>query len=211
MKNHRLTCALLVGCSLLSPSAQAASDVLVYAVGGTGGLGGGIGYHFNEYFTARAELANYSRTTTVTTNTYDIDYDATVKLQTKALYLDYKPFSGTFRFTAGLNASAHQVVGLSSVEDLTIPAPAGTLTATATYGTRPYLGIGWGLARNGFTMGLDLGVEIGTATVALSDNSGGSIPEIDAAFLADEQAAIQTELDKYDLWPVVKISVGYSF
>ena len=211
MKNHRLTCALLVGCSLLSPSAQAASDVLVYAVGGTGGIGGGIGYHFNDYFTARAELANYSRTTTVNTDTNDIDYDATVKLKTKALFLDFKPFAGSFRVTAGVNASAHDVVGLSSVEDLTIPAAAGTLTATATFGTRPYVGIGWGLARKGFTLGLDLGVEIGSATVKLNDNSGGLIPGIDAAFLASEQAAIQSELEKYDLWPVVKVSVGYSF
>lgn len=191
--------------------ARTDTGLLIYAVGGTGGVGAGVGLHLGERFTVRAEMADFKYDTNITEG--GINYDAGVKLATQGAYLDFKPFTGTFRITAGANFSNHTLASLSAwgnnidVGGAVVNVAKGDLTATVDYDTRPYLGIGWGLARDGFTMGLDLGVEIGEPKVTLTSKVGG----LNAANVAAEQAELQDALSKYDLYPIVKISIGYSF
>jgi hypothetical protein len=63
MHTHRSPAiALLALASLTAVHAEegsSTSGVMIYAVGGTGGIGGGVGYHFNDVFTVRGEIASY--------------------------------------------------------------------------------------------------------------------------------------------------------
>lgn len=214
----------------LTAAAQAAPEearkdvgILVYAVGGTGGIGGGIGYHFNDYLSVRGEIANYTYDDTVTES--GIKWEGDLELATQGVFLDIKPFAGSFRITAGFNASNHTLakltargtgaaidLGGSSVE----VDPGESVSGSVDYDTRPYLGIGWGLARDGFTVALDLGVEIGKPGISVTATTvpGGALEEaldLDPGLLEREAAELRSDLDDLKLYPIVKLSIGYSF
>lgn len=212
----------------LTAAAQAAPEeprkdlgILVYAVGGTGGIGAGIGYHFNDFISIRGEIANFTYDDTVTES--GIEWEGNLELATQGLFLDLKPFAGTFRITAGFNASNHTLAKLTarpSGGEINLdgtPVPVGpneSVTGAVAFDTRPYLGIGWGLARDGFTVGLDLGVEFGKPSVNLTaETTPGSLLEdaVDTGLLADEERQLRSDLDDLKLYPIVKLSVGYSF
>lgn len=222
MKTPILTLATLAAAATSFAAPQSASKdigVLIYAVGGTGGIGGGVGLHLNDYFTIRGEIANYTYDDTV--NESGVDWNGDLELATKGVYLDIKPFAGSFRITAGFNASSHTLAQVTAV-----PAPGSTIELNGTnytvqggesvsgsiaYDSRPYVGIGWGLARDGFTVGLDVGVEIGRPTVNLSATTNAGSP-LEGAVLAGELASETEQLrDDLKLYPIVKLSVGYSF
>jgi len=192
---------------------------MLYAVGGTGGLGGGLGYHFNEIITLRGELATF---------TYDdsfdqdgITYRGDLKLATQALYLDVHPFGGTFRLTVGVDNGRTRFGGTAvadgsgevDVNGTLYPLPAGeSITAEVRYpSTMPYLGIGWGLAGSGLNVGLDLGVNIGTADLVMTRSENlGLIPGFDADFEA-QRALYANDVADIKVFPIIKLSVGYSF
>lgn len=222
MKTPHLVLSALVAaasCNAAPEPARKDLGILVYAVGGTGGIGAGVGYHINDFFSIRGEIANYSYDDTVSES--GVDWNGELELATKGVYLDIKPFAGSFRITAGFNASSHTLAQVTAV-----PAPGSTIELNGTsyevqggesvsgaiaYKSRPYVGIGWGLARDGFSLGLDIGVEIGRPSVDLSATTNlGS--ELADAVLNGELAAETNQIrDNLELYPIVKLSVGYSF
>lgn len=214
----------------LTAAAQAAPEeprkdlgILVYAVGGTGGIGAGIGYHINDYLSVRGEIASYTYDDTVTES--GIDWEGNLELATQGVFLDVKPFAGSFRITAGFNASNHTLArltarGTGAAIDLggssVVVDPGESVSGSVDYDTRPYLGIGWGLARDGFTVALDLGVEIGKPSISVSATTvpGGALEDaldLDPGLLEREAAELRSDLDQLKLYPIVKLSVGYSF
>lgn len=224
MKTPILALAALTAAAQAAPEkARQDSGLLVYAVGGTGGIGAGIGYHFNDVLSLRGEVANLTYDDTVTES--GIEWEGNLELATQGLFLDIKPFAGSFRITAGFNASNHSLakltargtgapinLGGSSVE----VDPGESVSGSVDYDTRPYLGIGWGLARDGFTVALDLGVEIGKPDISVTATTvpGGALEEaldLDPGLLEREAGELRSDLDNLKLYPIVKISVGYSF
>lgn len=220
----------IVALVALTAAAQAAPEearkdvgILVYAVGGTGGIGGGIGYHFNDYLSVRGEIASYTYDDTVTES--GIDWEGNLELATQGVFLDLKPFAGSFRITAGFNASNHTLArltarGTGAAIDLggssVVVDPGESVSGSVDYDTRPYVGIGWGLARDGFTVALDLGVEIGKPSISVSATTvpGGALEDaldLDPGLLEREAAELRSDLDQLKLYPIIKLSVGYSF
>jgi len=197
--------------------------ILVYAVGGTGGIGAGVGYHLNDNFSLRAEVASLTYDETVTES--GIEWDGSVELATQGLFLDYKPFAGSFRLTAGVNLSDHSLAkltarGTGDALDLggnpvTVD-PGESVTGSVDYSARPYIGIGWGLARDGLTLAFDLGLELGSPDIGVTATTvpGGALDlalDADPDILSRETEELRGDLDKLRLFPVLKISVGYSF
>lgn len=192
--------------------------LMVYAVGGTGGLGGGLGYHINDVVTLRAELAGFNYGDTASQD--GISYRGDLKISTKAVYLDVHPFSGSFRLTVGLDSGRTKfggtAVGNGGTVDVNGTAytygPSDWITAEVRYpSTLPYAGIGWGLNRSGFNLGFDLGVNVGHPDLSLARSpSLGLIPGFDEDFAAqrDKYAA---DVNGLRVYPIVKLSVGYSF
>lgn len=220
----------ILSLAALTAAAQAAPEeprkdlgILVYAVGGTGGIGAGVGYHLNDYLSVRGEIANFTYDDTVTES--GIAWEGNLKLATQGLFLDIKPFAGTFRLTAGFNASNHSLARLTArgtgapIDLGGTPVevdPGESVSGSVDYDTRPYLGIGWGLARDGFTVALDLGVEIGKPSIFVTATTipGGALEdalEVDPGLLDREAAELRSDLDQLKLYPIVKLSVGYSF
>lgn len=225
MKTPILAAATLVAASTHAAPEQARKDlgVLVYAVGGTGGIGGGVGYHINDNFTVRGEIASYTYDDTVTES--GIKWEGDLELATQGLFLDYKPFAGSFRLTAGVNFSNHSLAtltarGTGAALDLGGGSvnvdPGESVTGSVDYSTRPYLGLGWGLARNGFTVALDIGVELGSPDIGVRATTipGGALDlalDADPGILSREASELDDDLDKLAVFPVIKLSVGYSF
>jgi hypothetical protein len=220
----------IIALTVLTAAAQAAPEeprkdigILVYAVGGTGGIGAGIGYHFNDFLSLRGEIANYTYDDTVSES--GIEWEGNLELATQGLFLDIKPFAGSFRLTAGFNASNHSLAkltarGTGAAIDLGGSAvevdPGESVSGSVDYDTRPYLGIGWGLARDGFTVALDLGVEIGKPNISVTATTipGGALEDaldLDSGLLDREAAELRSDLDQLKLYPIIKLSVGYSF
>lgn len=225
MKTPALAFAVLTAASVQAAPEEPRKDlgIVVYAVGGTGGIGAGIGYHFNDVLSLRGEIASLTYDDTISES--GIDWEGSLELATQGLFLDVKPFAGSFRITAGFNASNHSLakltargtgapidLGGSSVE----VDPGESVSGSVDYDTRPYLGIGWGLARDGFTVALDLGVEFGKPGISVSATTvpGGALEsalEVDPGLLEREADELRSDLDQLKLFPIIKLSVGYSF
>jgi hypothetical protein len=222
MHTHRLPAiALLALASLTAVHAaegSSTSGVMIYAVGGTGGIGGGVGYHFNDVFTVRGEIASYDYGDNV--NQDGINYSGELKLATQAAYLDIHPFSGTFRLTVGVDSGRTEFGGAAvgdggsiDVNGTSYAYGAGdSITAAVRYpSTMPYVGIGWGLNGGGFNLGFDLGVNIGSADLVMTRSASlGAIPGFDANFDA-QRAKYAQDVADVNVFPIIKISVGYSF
>ncbi len=213
--------ALLALASLTAVHAaegSSTSGIMVYAVGGTGGIGGGVGYHFNDFFTVRGEIASYNYSDKVDQD--GINYTGDLKLATKAAYLDIHPLSGAFRFTVGLDNGRTEFGGAAvgnggtiDVNGTSYSYGAGdSITAAVRYpSTMPYVGIGWGLNGGGFNLGLDFGVNIGSPDLVMTRSASlGAIPGFDANFDA-QRAKYAKDVADVNVFPIIKISVGYSF
>lgn len=199
------------------PLASSQGGVMVYAVAGTGGLGGGVGYRFNDMLAVRGELAgfNYSDST-------DIDgvvYDGDLKIATRALYLDISlPIISSTRFTVGLDAGRTSFGAGAVGNGGTIDIEGNTYTFTQADYLRadvkfprvvPYLGFGWGMTGRGFNISVDVGANIGKAKVTL-EASQSMLNQL--GFEQD----LATQLARYkdevvSVYPIFKVSVGYTF
>lgn len=202
----------------LAAPADDAGGIMVYAVGGTGGLGGGLGYHFNDVLTVRGEVAGFNYSDTADQD--GISYHGDLKLSTQALYLDVHPFAGTFRLTVGLDSGRTKFGGTAQGNGGTVTVngtdyaygPADSIAAEVRYpSTMPYVGVGWGLNGGGLNVGLDLGVNIGSADLTMSNSASlSAIPGFDADFAAQRDKYAR-DVNDLKVYPIVKLSVGYSF
>lgn len=184
---------------------------------GFGGVGADLGYALiQDTVNVRAGL-NAGLDMSGTFKSDGIDYRYKVDTGYKTLGLDWHPFSGGFRVSAGyawsdtkadLNytSDGSQKVGNVSV-------PAGTRAmATLKYDNAPYVSIGWGNhapSKGGLFFNTELGMMFtGKASVNLSTS--------DAAFNSAYADQIKVEAEKIrkdapDFFPMLKLGVGYTF
>ncbi|MDH5649330.1 MAG: hypothetical protein OEY67_06705 [Gammaproteobacteria bacterium] len=215
MKKLRAILSILVTMGTLT-TAQAA-DFALGVKGGTLGLGAELTTSIVSNLNVRLGLNSYSYDYTTTES--GIDYDAELDLGTTALLLDWHPFSGRFRISAGImkndngiNMSAtpttNQIIGGTSYT----PAQIGTLTGKIGFkDTAPYVGIGFGNAvsknkRIGFT--LDIGVLIQDSPEVTLSASGGAVSLVD---LGAEEAQLESDISEFDVYPVISLGVSYRF
>lgn len=153
----------------------------------------------------------------------DIDYDVDVEFLNPMLVLDWYPFSGGFRISAGVLFNGSEI-DLEATSDEPVEI-GGTLYDPSEFGSivgksdfddvAPYVGIGFGnplssAGRWGFTA--DAGVAfIGSPNVSLratgpfADNAGL------LADLAEEEEEIEDDLDHLRLYPVLSFTLYYRF
>ncbi len=152
----------------------------------------------------------------------NINYDADIDFQSVPLLLDFHPFRGGFRITAGAFYNMNEV-------DLFATVPAGTVVGNTTVPATtvlqgnlewkndfaPYLGIGYGNAALADTEGswelgfsLDLGVFYqGDPDLTLTDLTG----TVSAADLAAEEAQAEDDLDITKFFPVLTLGIHIRF
>lgn len=183
---------------------------------GTLGLGVEGTFGLSPRVNLRAGLNNYSLSTNEDAS--GIHYNADLDLQSGALLLDWHPFAGTFRLSAGLiyNKNAvHLTATPTSNQDIGgttyTPAQIGTLSGDVTFKkSAPYAGIGWGnAARHGhFGFSFEVGALFqGSPKVSLSASSG-AVAQID---LQSEAQQAEADLSDFKTYPVVALGLSFRF
>lgn len=158
---------------------------------------------------------------TYNTSTGSFPYTATAKLQTIPVLIDYFPFHGVFRLTAGVmvNNSEFDATGSGGSGTYTInntvynASTVGTLNAALKFRrTAPYVGIGVGdTSDHGLSGGMDIGVMFqGSPEFSLSATNPTNNAQL-ASDIAAEQRSGQEKVNKYKYWPVIGVHVGYTF
>lgn len=189
----------------------------------------GVGVHLTTPLVANvnarvgANFASYS----YNGNTSDVDYDFKLKLATFDALLDYHPFDGAFRISAGAVYNGNKIEAHAKPNGAGIYTLNGHVYSSAAVGdlngkidfrkAAPYLGIGWGNAVKdaGWGFGTDLGVIFqGSPKTTLTSN-GCSVSTVACAQLASDVAAENVKLaDKvssFKAYPVIRVGVRYRF
>lgn len=184
---------------------------------GLGGVGADLGYALiQDTVNVRAGL-NAGHDFSGTFKSDGIDYNYKFESGYKTLGLDWHPFSGSLRVSAGYAWSDikadldYTADGSQTVNGVVVPAGAKAM-ARVKYDNAPYVSIGWGNhapSKGGLFFNSELGLMLsGKPTVNMSTN----VPAFDAANAADIRAeADKVRKDAPDFFPIIKIGLGYTF
>lgn len=243
IRNSLIGTVLLAG-ALSATAAQAAEEARYGSFGvgiGTGGIGIDFAYPLHRFFDARIGYDFGSVGYTYEEDDDDgagdpVEYDADLKFSAARLLLDYKPFGGGFRISAGLYTGTPELEGRSKgnrLDEVDIGDGVynieGSVQADADLGgTAPYLGIGWGgtAGATGFGMSFDLGVLFAdspsfdvrvnglfceaSADPNCTPNTAASDPALQAD-IQREIAELEEDAEDFDLWPILRIGFHYRF
>lgn len=211
-----------------APRLLAALAFVVTTTGQAGEIYGNIGmpgvmlgyaHPFSDSFTLRGDYATVGSPTR-SYNEEGIQYDGKLKAHRGALFGDWFPFQGTFRFTLGVSSNDYRL-------DLRATGAGGTLTiGSTTYvttandrfdatikfpKTTPYLGFGWGhQLESGLRFSADIGAMIGKPTIT-SQVSGPAASVVTQADIDQETAELRDGVGKVRAIPQLSIGIGYSF
>ncbi len=210
--------AIILLCASGAWSARAAEFAAGVNVS-TLGPGVSVTVGLSERVNARLGYGSISETDEVTES--GVNYDMELELKGTSLLLDWHPFGGNFRLSAGIVRNGSQVTGDAvlagpvTIGDITYtPAQVGGLDATIDFEDNAgYLGIGWGNAvalDAGLTLGADLGVMItGSPRVDL-DQVGGTIT-IPESEVVKEEESLESDIEEFEFYPIVRIGLAYHF
>lgn len=154
----------------------------------------------------------------------DIQYRVSADLKSAAVLLDWHPFAGAFRLSAGVldDQNTFRLRGQPTGGTFTIggstftSAEIGTLSGDVHFErkTAPYVGLGWGnAARKGFGASLELGAAFhGKPNVALRSEGGtkSNDPTVQSALRQEEQQA-EADLSSLKAYPVVSLGLSFGF
>lgn len=213
---------LLFAVAFSSPAAaqETASNLMIGVTGGTLGIGPEVTYRASETIGVRANATFFGFDHEVDSS--DITYDGELDLQSFGLMVDLHPFGGGFRISGGarigdnkVELSARPMGDVEIGDDIYTAAEIGELSGNvAAKDFAPMLTLGWA---GGLTRGIKLGLEAGamfhgaprvndlTATGTLAND-----PQFRASLMAEE-AEIEEDIDNYKIYPVLQLSLGYSF
>ncbi len=202
-----------------------AADFGVYGTAGTVGLGGGIAGSFNSYFGARLGYTAFDYDVDDVESS-DLSFDGTAELGGVQALLDWYPFAGGLRVSAGVmenarfEATARPLQNTYTFDSVTYSASdIAQARGTAEFDSlAPYFGVGFGrtLSRDGkFAFTADVGVAFtGTADVQLNVTCAAAAAALCSQIQGDvaaEQVELQNDADDIKYWPVLSLGVSYRF
>ncbi|WP_100642309.1 hypothetical protein [Alteromonas facilis] len=159
---------------------------------GTLGLGLEADYAFNEKWNGRIQFNSYTYDDDFEED--DINYTGEIDLSSIGALVDYRPFSGAFRLSAGVYSNSNELNGTAvslgnevfDIGDLSYRGSSTdplTLTTNVELGdgTAGYLGVGWGNTYgNGFKFSFEVGVLLsGSPTVSLDATGSAQLVGVD--------------------------------
>lgn len=148
-------------------------------------------------------------------NDAGIDYKYDLDWNSYGVLVDWHPFSGGFRLSAGYFINNNEITGVAdgSVDVQGTNYTASLHSAITFDGSAPYFGIGWGNAAQKderFSFMFELGALLqGSPKVRLTQTSGTVTilqTELDA-----EAAEVEADISEFDVYPVIAIGLGYQF
>lgn len=215
---------LLAGAALVAASpaaAQQASGTTVGVTGGSLGIGPEVGFRFSNTVGVRANATFLGLSRDVDSD--DINYQGDLKLGSGGLMLDVHPFGGGFTVSAGarinknkVRLSAKPTGDVEVGDEVFTPEEIGVLSGVVkTNSLAPTLTLGWrgGGMRRGLSFGIEAGGMFqGSPTINNLHATGtlASDPEFQSN-LAQEEREIEDDIDNFKVYPIVQLSIGYSF
>jgi hypothetical protein len=187
------------------------------AEAGTTGIGGAASWRFADHFglVGGADYFSYSMSRTI----QSIPYSANLRLMTERAGVNLYP-SKDSSFYIGLGAYFNQnrltgtAISDGSLAINGTPVPAGD-SVHLEYKQQPvdpYVAIGGNLyfdkARH-FSLGFELGAfYLGNPRVNITTTPSGVVPPAD---LAASEQKVENDIKKVPVWPILKLSLNYSF
>jgi hypothetical protein len=224
----RSTLRRLALLACLAPALAHADDgthVGAAVTAGLSGFGLDVGVNLTDFLGLRGTFATYSLSHNGNYST-SVTWSAQARLRQAGLLVDLYPFgSGIFRLSAGAIDDLNQVTGTAQTT------ASGTLTfngvsypaSSLAYANAnvewnkvvPYVGVGSGnlAGSRGFHFTTDLGVLIsGSPSSALNVAcAAGQVCNQLAQNVAVENAKLQNDVHKLNLWPVLRLGFGYAW
>lgn len=229
-----LLVVLLTAVTATGSEAQPPSTDLGLVVG-TEGVGVEVAQGFTRILRGRLSVSAFSASESFETDL--VRYDGDADLRSAAAIVDVSPFGGTFHLSLGLVFQDHDIRGTAPIEALAIrelgaevvgelqrllgPLDLGELEATAELDSvAPYVGFGFRSRRDrpGVGVAFDLGaIYYGEPDVEVVARTGLPIDQVPGGqglldeFLEEQERELQDEVDDYEIYPVVRLSVFYRF
>ncbi len=204
-----------------APALAGDGTLAVGVTAGTLGVGPELSLRPAEKLGVRASVdwLSFSHDTDVD----DINYNGDLGMLSVGAMLDWYPFDGGFRVSAGGRWNGNDIaLSATPSNNVTIggttytPAEIGRLTGTVEANPfAPVLTLGYGgdLSR-GFTFGVEAGVMYQGAPEIKNLQARGGLLENDPGLLGDledEEQRIENEVDAYQVWPVLQVMLMYRF
>jgi hypothetical protein len=162
-------------------------------------------------------------------STRDMHYGLNLKTNTYDALLDWYPDKGSsFHLTAGLAYNANKIdvqarpnaAGNYTMSGNTYNADSvGKVSGKVSFNKlAPYLGVGWGRPsqkEKGWSVATDIGLLFqGSAHTSLSSSgctAGAAVCNQVASDVARENSALRDEVNRFKVYPVLRIGVSYKF
>ncbi|GLK46275.1 MULTISPECIES: hypothetical protein [Novosphingobium] len=196
------------------------TGVTVAATGGSLGIGPEVGFRPSPIIGVRASATFLGLGHNVDVD--DINYHGDLKLRSWGANADIYPFRNGFRLSAGFRVSSNRIdLVATPTEAVTVgqrvytPEEIGTIEGKVRARRfAPTFTVGFAKNRDkGFAWSLDAGVMLHGRprtedVVATGELASNPLFQED---LARERAEIEGEVDNYKVYPIVQLSVGYTF
>ena len=200
----------------ISTSAPPKRPFSIEADAGSTGCGGTVNWRFANHFGLRAGLDYFQYT--YSSSVQDVNYNLKFDLLSEPVTLDLYPFrKSTFHVSLGGLINENDITGVNgSSQNVVINGNSYGVPANALHmrlkqpSALPYAGLGGNLylgKQHRWFLGGEIGVAYGRWDASFSDSTF-TIPP---AEIASEKNKIQNEANKYPVWPVIKVGIGYSF
>jgi len=212
--------AVAVAFAVPAAAQEAGSHFGVAVSAGSLGIGPELAYRLSDRFGVRANASFLNFSHHFSSN--DLRYSGKLTLNNYGLMLDLYPIGSHFRVSAGARINNNRArataspIGSAQVGNVTYTAAQiGTLNGRADVKDfAPALTIGWaGSNRSGFFVGGDAGA-LFEGRVRLSQFTSSGTLASNAAFQASlerERIDLQHDIDRFKIFPILQISVGYRF
>lgn len=192
--------------------------------GGTAGIGPELTFGISKYLNLRGgyNWANFTSKGKIEKVKYDLDFD----MDNIPVMVDWHPFAGIFRISAGAYFESDSYVKLDATNKKSTkignhhyPADVvGTLKGRIDVedNVAPYVGIGFGnsVGENvAFSLSLDIGLLFQSYDVQLTSTGSGMYSKYPMFRddLEKERKRIQDHADDWKIYPVVALSLAYHF
>jgi hypothetical protein len=186
------------------------------AEAGTTGFGGAASWRFADHFGVRAGLDYFQHSFSV--NVEDAKYDLKVRLMSEPVALDLFPSrNSSFHISLGALINQNQFTGANgSAQNITIngndySVPANALSLKLKQPSAlPYASLGGSIylgRAHHWALGGEFGAAYGRWNASFTDSSG----TISSSDIASEQNKVQNAMNKFPIWPIIKLNVSYSF
>ena len=228
MRRQAFSLSALAALPLLLATHTSSAEQAVNATLGSTGIGAEWTVPLNEKLRLRGIISTLSLESEETED--GIDYDVEVSGTNLGAILDWHPFAGGFRLSAGLvhtdmgldlessGQDSYDIGGVEYTGDIRLKGDADFATMA------PYISLGWAssLNKSGFYFSGELGVMmIGEPKIDITASglaSANGRPLVDVStnpeFQSDlerERQDLEDEYSDYNIWPVGVLGFGYRF